>query len=133
MSRCHWLFLVAALLALSASAQVQEEHTVQDLKVGHWVVFSGELTSKDHFMADEVEVVTRAAGEETAWRWRSSGRDAFTLVGQARALREIAESVPLLGQRVHYALFAFVGAEAFTRYEQMHVRRIAPVVGPGTV
>lgn len=88
MSRCHWLFLVAALLALSASAQVQEEHTVQDLKVGHWVVISGELTSKDHFMADEVEVV--------------DADDEESLVGTVSGLRAIdgGHEFSVLGQRV---------------------------------
>ena len=33
-------------------------------------------------------------------------------------------------QRVHYPLFARVGAEHFQRYEQDHVARTSPVVGP---
>lgn len=33
-------------------------------------------------------------------------------------------------QRVHYPLFSQVGATEFPAYEQLHVRRITPVVGP---
>jgi len=33
-------------------------------------------------------------------------------------------------QRVHYPLFSHVGSTGFAAYEQLHVRRITPVVGP---
>jgi len=40
-----------------------------------------------YLVADRVEVVSRAAGQEEAWRWRSDGKDTFFVEAEARATR----------------------------------------------
>ena len=75
-------------LAASLSASAQDEVTVQELEVGHWVVISGELTSTDHFLADEIEVL--------------HPDDEESLVGRISDLRfmEGGHEFRVLGQRV---------------------------------
>jgi alginate production protein len=75
-------------LAAGLSASAQDEVTVQELEVGHWVVISGELTSTDHFLADEIEVL--------------HPDDEESLVGRISDLRFIegGHEFRVLGQRV---------------------------------
>jgi molecular chaperone HtpG len=40
-----------------------------------------------YLVADRVEVASRAAGQEEAWRWRSDGKDTFFVEAEARATR----------------------------------------------
>jgi len=40
-----------------------------------------------YLVADRVEVVSRAAGQDEAWRWRSDGKDTFFVEPEARATR----------------------------------------------
>src|SRR6202044_2200319 len=40
-----------------------------------------------YLVADRVEVVSRAAGHDEAWRWRSDGKDTFFVESETRATR----------------------------------------------
>jgi hypothetical protein len=58
-----------------------------------------------------------------------------TTLEAALVLTHLAATFYMVGliwfvQRVHYPLFAGVGRERFRAYEQLHVSRTSPVVGP---
>lgn len=68
-----------------------------------------------YLVADKVEVTSRAAGSEEAWRWTSTGEDAFTLEPALREMHGTALTLHVREDKAEY-LSTWRLRELITRY-----------------
>ncbi len=107
--------------------QKLEEHAKKDVSIlGQFGV--GFYSA--YLVADRVEVISRAAGADKAWRWESSGRDTFTVEEASRSQR--GTSVILHVKEEHKALLEpWRIRELVRRYSDYLAYPIELVTAPG--